>query len=142
MIFKIAKFILRNFPDKWRSWLMIICMMESALVRPGNTVQAVLSVMADGSHDFALNDVEWSYVKKDRARAMLHNRYSLVEVANAFGVTVTELKMQLLEEERVEKLHAMATAAMREQHNNLNHCNAEGCDGVTCEEAEHQKGDF
>lgn len=29
-----------------------------------------------------------------------------------------------------------------EKHNNLNHCNAAGCDGVTCEGTEHRKGDF
>lgn len=147
MIFKIAKFILRNVPDKWRSWLMIVCMMESALVRPGNTVKATLTVAVDGSHDFTLNDVEWSCVKKDRARAMLKNKYSLVEVANAFGVTVTDLKMQLLEDERVEQLHAKAAEALlpyREDGEPTRH----PVTGLTWDQMkregrdEHRKGDF
>lgn len=142
MIIKITKFILRNVPDRWRSWLMIICMMESALVRPGNTVKATLTVMADGQHDFTLNDVEWSCVKKDRARRMLREGCTLIEVANAYGTTVSDLKMQLLEDARVERLRAKAAEAMREYHNNLNQCNAAGCDGVTCEGTEHTKGDF
>lgn len=29
-----------------------------------------------------------------------------------------------------------------EEHNNLSHCNAAGCDGVQCEPTEHLKGDF
>lgn len=34
-------------------------------------------------------------------------------------------------------------AWLGEPHNNLNHCNAAGCDGVTCEPTnEHKKGDF
>jgi len=125
MIFKITKFILRRVPDKWRSWLMIICMMESALVRPGQSVEARLTIMADGSHDFTLNDVEWSESKKDRARSMLANFYSDIEVAEAMGVPLKELHEQL--------------KSQPYKHNNLNDCNAAGCDGVQCE---RWKGDF
>ena len=125
MIFRIVRFILRNCPDKWRSWLMIICMMESALVRPGHAVECRLTVSNEGEHDFTINDVEWSETKKDKARSMLANFYSDIEVAEAMGVPVKELHEQL--------------KSPPEPHNNLNHCNAAGCDGVHCE---RWKGDF
>lgn len=32
--------------------------------------------------------------------------------------------------------HFRATLGKSEQHNNLNHCNAAGCDGVQCKEGE------
>lgn len=95
MIFKITKFVLRQIPDKWRSWLMIVCMMESALVRPGQAVEVRLTLSAEGEHDFTLNDVEWSETKKDKARSMLANFYSDIEVAEAMRVPLKELHEQL-----------------------------------------------
>lgn len=124
MIFKIVKFILRNCPDKWRSWLMIICMMESALVRPGHTIACRLTMSNDGEHDFTINDVEWSETKKDKARSMLRNGYLTSEVSKTMGVTVIELCRQL---------------ESKSPHNNISHCNAAGCDGTQCE---RWKGDF
>jgi len=125
MIFKITKFIMRRVPDKWRSWMMIICMMESALVRPAHAVEVRLTMTAEGSPDFSVNDVEWSESKKDKARSMLANFYSDIEVAEAMGVPLKELHQQL--------------KSQPDKHNNLNDCNAAGCDGVQCE---RWKGDF
>ena len=130
MIFKITRFVLRQVPDKWRSWLM-----ESALVRPGHGIRVELTLTHEGEHDFAVNDMDWSESKKDKARSMLANFYSDIEVAEAMGVPLRELHEQLKKSvTNVDDLHDQAEKHMLAQqepwkHNNLNDCNAAGCQG-------------
>ena len=99
MIFKITKWIFRQMPDKWRRWIMIVAMIESALVRPGGRLSVELTLSKDGNHEVHFNRVGWSFPKKERARTMLAKGCSHSEVAEAFGVTVFELGQQLMEED-------------------------------------------
>ena len=99
MIFKITKWIFRQMPDKWRRWIMVVAMIESALVRPGGRLSAELRLSKEGDHQAYFNEVGWSFPKKERARDMLANGYSHSEVAETFGVTVFELGQQLMEED-------------------------------------------
>lgn len=100
MIFRIIKLFLRNISDKWRLQFIVIGLMESALVRPGQKVVVSLNFEKDGTHSFSVNHVEWSCVKKDRALKMLRAGYTSGEVANAYGVDVSELEAQLADERR------------------------------------------
>lgn len=66
----------------------------------------------------------------EKARDMILEGYTVLEVADSFGTTAKEI-------------HSWFGVRYNETpHNNLNHCNAAGCPGCKEEGSEHTKGDF
>lgn len=147
MTLKITRFIFRLMSEKTRRHLLVANLMESALVRPGGSIDLHLAFEKDGTHSYYSNGIEWSYPKKDRARNALRSGYSMQDVADAYGVSVSELQNQLLDREMVDRLHEKAAEAL------LPYCEdgtpaTHPVTGLTWDQmkredrGEHTKGDF
>lgn len=100
MKFELLKRMIRALPDKFRMKLLVMCAMESALVRPGQTIEFRLTVMKDGKHTLdaqvapqielpVFQAMEGGYIYQNSGRAM-----------NVEGLTVPSATWTKLPEER------------------------------------------